>query len=97
MRRRRFDSIIHHRGRTCDRRVGRVADGRDCRLNLGRRRSGLRRFGTVQHRQDHRVGNAMLPQVNDLARIQTIAVLGISDEGHHDVVADFCLREPHDL
>ena len=81
-----------------------------CRHRVGHWRRGRRRGHSFrcdsrvragprlrEHRRDDPIGNALLPQVNNLLGIQAIAARRIGDIGHHRGIADFCLFQLEDL
>ena len=51
----------------------------------------------VQHGVDDGVGNTLLPQINDLGRVQPVVVSRILDVIDDGAVADFRLRKLQDL
>lgn len=73
----------------------RLVDGRGVGLRRSRRGSRVPRLD--QHGREDGVGNALLPQVNDLPGIQAIGVPGVIDVGDDGVIADFGLFQFDDL
>ena len=78
--------------------------GRRGLFGIGRRSHWLRRgrcghahFRLGQHRCEDSVRNALLSQINNLIRVQSVAVPGIFDISDDGVLADFRLRELQNL